>query len=178
MPFFASTARHVQMNCMRKPCVRLSSTTGHRTRLALSPLKCPSCLHTALWRSIVNYILQHEAGWSKGLLGERTIKFSDKARAAAKFMRVPADLLTHSQELQAVSSSRQNMDGYQIISFFRNKLVHQDASFQPTGLQLHECWLLIQWQVEVLILRSIGFTGKIIDRRVRAGWRGTTCEIG
>lgn len=133
--------------------------------------------HSAL-EAIVNYILEHEAGWSRALLSERANIFSDKARAAFKFMRLTNDLMEHSAELKLLSKSRQNMDGFQIISFFRNKIVHQDLNFSPNGVQLHKCWLLIQWLVEALTLTSIGYYGKIVDRRIYQGWRGSTCLLG
>ncbi|WP_444452162.1 hypothetical protein ACTTAI_14085 [Rhodobacter capsulatus] len=128
--------------------------------------------HTAL-EALVNYILEHRAGWSKSLMAEKGIKFSDKMRAAATFLRIDCDLLEQSPELRALSKSRNNMDAFDLISFIRNKLVHQDAAYQPQGLQMHEAWLLAQWLVEVLIFGIIGYRGKIRDRRLYKGWGGT-----
>jgi hypothetical protein len=38
--------------------------------------------HSAL-EAIVNFILEHRAGWSKSMMNNRSIFFSDKSRAAA-----------------------------------------------------------------------------------------------
>lgn len=127
--------------------------------------------HTAL-EALVHYILEHRAGWSKSLMAEKGIKFSDKMRAAATFLRVDCDLLEQSPELRALSMSRNNMDAFDLISFIRNKLVHQDPKYSPRGLELHEAWLLAQWLVEVLIFGIIGHRGKIRDRRLYKGWGG------
>ncbi|WP_444462519.1 hypothetical protein [Rhodobacter capsulatus] len=128
--------------------------------------------HTAL-EALVNYILEHRAGWSKSLMAEKGIKFSDKMRAAATFLRVDCDLLEQSPELRGLSRSQNNKDAFDLISFIRNKLVHQDAAYQPQGLQMHEAWLLAQWLVEVLIFGIIGYRGKIRDRRIYKGCGGT-----
>ncbi|MEM5475389.1 hypothetical protein [Pacificibacter sp. AS14] len=131
--------------------------------------------HSAL-EAIVNFILEYRAGWSNALMTSRTNSFSDKLRAACYYYGIQADLLSESPELRKVVSAR-NIDSYALISFFRNKLVHQDIKFTPTGIQLHEIWLLAQWLVEVLIFGVIGYRGKMIDRRLYQGWRGQTCQI-
>lgn len=131
--------------------------------------------HTAL-EALVNFVLEHRAGWSKSLMAEKGIRFSDKMRAAATFLRIDCDLLEQSPELRTLSKSRNNMDAFDVISFIRNKLVHQDTAYQPQGLQMHEAWLLAQWLVEVLIFGIIGHRGKIRDRRIYKGW-GSTMEL-
>lgn len=134
--------------------------------------------HTAL-EAIVNFILAYRAGWSKSLSNQRTIPFSDKARAAFWHFGPVHDLLLNSPELSKFVAGRDGMDAFGAISFFRNKLVHQDDKLAPTGIQLHEVWQLTQWMVEVLILGVIGYQGKLIDRRLYGpnAWRGTTCEM-
>jgi hypothetical protein len=132
--------------------------------------------HTAL-EAIVNYILEHQAGWSATLRSERSSPFADKASAAAAYCRFTGDALEHSPELMKLAKSRNNMNAFEVISFFRNKLVHQDAKVTPTGLQLHETWTVAMWLIEVFVFYLIGYRGQIIDRRVYTGWRGTTCEI-
>lgn len=132
--------------------------------------------HSAL-ESIVNYVLSFRAGWSSALLENKSAPFSDKSRAAAFFFGVGEDLLSYSPYLKQLSSRRNNIDAFEIISLFRNKLVHQDKKFIPTGPQLHEIWLVTQWLIEVLVFKIIGFEGEIIDRRRYGDWRGTTCKI-
>lgn len=132
--------------------------------------------HSAL-ESIVHYILGFRAGWSSTLLDNKSAKFSDKSRAAAFFFGVSSDLLSYSPYLKQLSSTRNNIDAFEIISLFRNKLVHQDKKFIPTGPQLFEVWLVTQWLIEVLVFKIIGFEGEIIDRRRYGDWRGTTCKI-
>ncbi|MBE1296349.1 MAG: hypothetical protein GJ678_08925 [Rhodobacteraceae bacterium] len=132
--------------------------------------------HSAL-ESIVNFVLEHRAGWSKSMMNNRSIAFSDKSRAAAQHFGVCTELLSQSPELAAFSIGSNGIDVFEIISRFRNKLVHQDAKHSPTGIQLHETWLIAQWLVEVLVFGVIGYRGDIIDRRVYKGWRGTTCKV-
>lgn len=132
--------------------------------------------HSAL-EAIVNFILAHRAGWSKSMMNNRTIAFSDKSRAAALHYGIDSDLLSQSPELSKFSKNNQNIDVFEIISRFRNKLVHQDTKTSPTGIQLHETWLITQWLVEILIFGVIGYRGAIIDRRIYNGWRGATCQV-
>lgn len=132
--------------------------------------------HSAL-EAIVNFVLAYRAGWSSSMMNNRTIVFSDKSRAAALHFGIHGDLLSQSPELTKFSKSKNDIDVFEIISRFRNKLVHQDTKAAPTGLQLHEAWLIAQWLVEILIFGVIGYHGTIIDRRVYRGWRGTTCQV-
>jgi hypothetical protein len=132
--------------------------------------------HSAL-EAIVNFILEHRAGWSKSMMSNRSISFSDKNRAAALHFGIDGNLLSQSPELTKFSKAAQNIDIFDIISRFRNKLVHQDTKAPPTGIQLHETWLIAQWLVEILVFGVIGYRGVIIDRRIYNGWRGTTCQI-
>lgn len=136
-----------------------------------SPQMAIIAAHTAL-EALVHYILEHRAGWSKSMMAEKGIKFSDKMRAAATFLRVDGDLLEQSPELRALSKSRNDTDAFDLLSFVRNKLVHQDPKYSPRGLELHEAWLLAQWLVEVLIFGIIGYRGTIRDRRLYKGWGG------
>ena len=132
--------------------------------------------HSAL-EAIVNFILAYRAGWSKSMLGNRSIAFSDKNRAAAQYFGIHNDLLSQSPELSKYSKSSNDTDVFEIISQFRNKLVHQDTKKSPSGIQLHETWLIAQWLVEILIFGVIGYRDAIIDRRIYDGWRGTTCQV-
>lgn len=132
--------------------------------------------HTAL-EALVNYILESRAGWSRNLMSERNISFHDKMRAAAANLGLEGNPLDMSPELVKLSRSRNNEDAYSLISLFRNKLVHQDAKLISTGRQLHEVWLLAQWMVEVFVFGVIGYRGKMIDRRLYTGWRGSTIPI-
>lgn len=132
--------------------------------------------HSSL-EAIVNYVLASQAGWSKSLMSEKSISFADKLRAATSFYRLGCDVLAFSPALIELSKSRSNLDAYGMISFIRNKLVHQDTKYAPKGIELHEAWLLSQWLIEVLIFGVIGYGGKMIDRRIYNGWRGTTCAI-
>jgi hypothetical protein len=132
--------------------------------------------HSAL-EAIVNFILSHRAGWSKSLMDNRSIAFSEKSRAAAAHFGFSGDALERSPELLKFSKANSHIDVFTIISQFRNKLVHQETKTSLSGLQLHEVWLISQWLVEVLIFGLIGYRGSIIDRRIYNGWRGTTCQV-
>lgn len=93
--------------------------------------------HTAL-EAIVNFILEHRAGWSKKLMADRSIHFADKARAAAAFCHITKDILAHSPELAKRSKSSNGADAFQLITTLRNKLVHQDPRHIPRGIELVE----------------------------------------
>lgn len=132
--------------------------------------------HSAL-EAIVNYVLSYRAGWSKRLMSTRQISFSDKCRTASVFMGLTSDILPQNYEIAKLLKENRFEDAFDVISYVRNKLVHQDLDQPLSGLQKYEALQLSQWLVEVLLLRSIGFEGKIMDRRVFDGWRGATCEI-
>ena len=132
--------------------------------------------HTAL-EAIVNCILEHQAGWSATLRSERSGPFADKMRAAAAYCRLSGYILEKSTELEKLARSRDNADGFQMISFIRNKLVHQDPKFTPTGRQLEEAWRDAMWLVEVFIFHLIDYRGDMIDRRIYSGYRGQTCQV-
>ncbi|QTN34672.1 hypothetical protein [Cognatishimia activa] len=132
--------------------------------------------HSAL-EAIVNFILQYRADWSKSMLANRTISFADKSRSAASHAKVNEGLLDKSPRLQEYSKSNNNIDAFELISRFRNILVHQDFREGPTGIELHEAWSITMWLVEVLIFAVIGYRGEIIDRRNYDGYRGETCLI-
>ncbi|WCR11279.1 hypothetical protein JHW45_02425 [Paracoccus stylophorae] len=131
--------------------------------------------HSAL-EAITNYILEHLAGWSKAMRTDRTTSFCDKLRAAVVFMGVDVNILEHSPQAEALSRNR-NMDAFEMISFIRNKIVHQDAKYVPKALELHETWLVMQWLTEVLILGMVGYEGEIVDRRIYTGWSGKKCVL-
>lgn len=132
--------------------------------------------HSAL-EALVNFILEHRAGWSRLLMVARGVAFHDKMRAAAHYLGLRCNMLEHSPQLRKRMESHPDMDAFWAISFFRNKLVHQDLKLRPTGLELHEIWLLAQWLVEVLIFGVIGYPGQMIDRRIYTGWSGTMMQI-
>ena len=131
--------------------------------------------HTGL-EALVNYILTAEAGWSEKLVENRSIAFPDKLRASAAFFGLSGAEFEQLPELKPLAKNR-SFDAFELVSFFRNRVVHQDQKFTPSGIQLHEAWLLEQWVLEVLILAVIGYRGKIIDRRAYKGWRGTVVQV-
>jgi hypothetical protein len=132
--------------------------------------------HSAL-EAVVNFILESRAGWSRNLMKERAITFSDRMRAATANVGLKVDPSDPFPELKKIVTARNLDDVYMLISFCRNKLVHQDQNFRFEGLRLHETWLVMQWLVEVLVFGVIGYRGKMIDRRAYSGWRGMTIEI-
>lgn len=149
-----------------------ASNASRNVSIEMSIIAAQSALE-----AIVNFILEHRAGWSKSMMSNRSIEFSDKNRAAALHFGIDNNLLSQSPELAKFSKAKNNIDIFDIISRFRNKLVHQNIKEPPTGIQLVETWLIAQWLVEILIFGVIGYRGKIIDRRIYSGWRGTTCQV-
>ncbi len=149
-----------------------ASNASRRVSIEMSIIAAHSALE-----AIVHYILGYRAGWSKPLMKNRTIAFADKSRAATLHFGIEGDLLSMSPELSKFSSENSNIDVFEIISQFRNRLVHQDTKGALSGIQLHESWLISQWLVEVLVFGVIGYRGTIIDRRAYGEWRGTTCQV-
>ncbi|WP_146038626.1 hypothetical protein [Paracoccus sp. SY] len=131
--------------------------------------------HGAL-EALTNFILEYQAGWFGSLSTER-ISFCDKLRAASAYIGISDQIMKHSENLERLSRSRNNMDPFEILSFIRNKIVHQDPKYLPKGLELHEAWLMMQWLVEVLIFGIIGYEGEIVDRRIYRGWSGQKCTL-
>lgn len=132
--------------------------------------------HSAL-EAIVNYILEHCAGWNARLMKSRDISFADKMAAAYFFYSSDVQLLALSPKLRAWSTSNNSKNGFEAISHMRNKIVHQDMKHAPSGTELHESWLLMQWLVEILIFAVMGYNGVIGDRRAYTGSRNATYTI-
>lgn len=131
--------------------------------------------HTCL-ETLVNHILADEAGWSKGLLGSK-VPFHDKLRAAASFVAVDAELLEHAPLVRDRAKSFNNVDGYEMLSIYRNRFVHSGREFSYDGLELHQAWEYGQWLCELLIFHLLKYRGKMADRRNTSRFLGTTVDV-
>jgi hypothetical protein len=131
--------------------------------------------HAAL-ETLVPYLLTQRAGWSKDLMSKQ-IKFSDKLRAAFNYIGISDDPFRHLNELKKRAKSESNIDAYDIVSLFRNRIVHQGKVFKYTGVELFEVWQLSQWFCEVILLYWFGYRGDMNDRRRYSGWRGDLVPV-
>ncbi len=127
--------------------------------------------HAAL-ETIVPHLLKTKAGWSTNLLKNREISFHDKLRAAIQFVGLSVDPLEHLVALQARSKQLSNADAYEVVSIFRNRIVHQSKPFNYGGAELIEVWNLSQWLCEILLFFWFNYRGDMNDRRQQSGWRG------
>ena len=125
---------------------------------------------------LVNHILQARGGWNGDLLGQRT-PFHAKVRACCAFVGLTSDLMEHSPYLKAWAKRKSSIDAFEVITRFRNGLVHGDADFSYSGIEIVECWEMQQWLVEVLLFYLIGYRHKMNDRRRLTGWKGPSVQV-
>lgn len=126
--------------------------------------------HAAL-ETIVPHILRSKAGWSNNLLSKQ-ISFNDKLRAAAQFVGLSDSPYENLEALQKRSKEQSNVDAYELLSIFRNRIVHQGKPFKYTGTELMEVWNLSQWLCEIFLFYWLDYRGEMNDRRQYQGWRG------
>ena len=126
--------------------------------------------HAAL-ETLVPHVLSIQGGWSDALI-KNTRRFHDKLRAAANFIRLDSDLLEHSPEVRKRAKKEGNMDAFELLSKFRNRIVHADKNFNVTGQELMEIWQFSQWLCEIIIFYLMNYRGKMYDRRRYTGFRG------
>lgn len=119
---------------------------------------------------MVHHILEVHGGWSKTHTSKRDIKFADKSRAAFKLIRCAADPLEHSPKLQAFAKAKSDLDAFDIVSLFRNKLTHNDPKFSYEGMELYEVWSVSQWLCEMFVFYCLGYLGEATDRRRYGDW--------
>jgi len=126
--------------------------------------------HAAL-ETLVPHVLSIQGGWSDALI-KNTRRFHDKLRAAANFIRLDSDLLEHSPEVRKRAKKEGNMDAFELLSKFRNRIVHADKNFNVTGQELMEIWQFSQWLCEIIIFYLMNYREKMYDRRRYTGFRG------
>jgi len=69
------------------------------------------------------------------------------------------------------------LDGFELLSKFRNRIVHSEKNFNVSGIELMEVWQISQWLCELLIFHIIGYQGKMYDRRRYSGFKGPAVSI-
>ncbi len=87
--------------------------------------------HAAL-ETLVPHLLATKAGWSNNLLAKQ-VSFHDKLRAAANFAGIVGDPFEHLPDLKSRSKAESNIDAYELLSKFRNRIVHQGKPFNYKG---------------------------------------------
>lgn len=131
--------------------------------------------HAAL-ETIVPHLLKERAGWSSSLLNSGSA-FHDKLRAAATFIGLKSAPDEHAPETQKRSKDFSNADAFQLISLFRNRIVHQGKRFKYSGVELMEVWEMSQWLCEIFIFYFLQYRGVMNDRRRYTGWQGPAVPI-
>ncbi len=70
-----------------------------------------------------------------------------------------------------------NLDAFEILSKFRNRIVHADKNFNVTGHELMEIWQFSQWLCEVMLFYLLNYRGEMYDRRRHTGFRGPAVSV-
>ncbi|RVT85544.1 hypothetical protein DXV76_07245 [Rhodobacteraceae bacterium CCMM004] len=122
-----------------------------------------SCLE-----SLAATILKEKAGWSSELV--RRSSAQDRLRAAAVFIGVVDDILKHSPRASRECRERNNEDGYALLARWRNATVHYSNDIVLDGEAAVEAFEVSQWLVEILILATVGYKGRLVDRRIMTGY--------
>ena len=130
----------------------------------------------AALETLVPHVLSTKAGWSKDLINSKS-KFVDQLRAASAFLGLSADLFEHSPELRKKLLGMNNLDEFDLLGVFRNRIVHQGRVFKYSGIELHEIWCFAQWLVEIFIFAMIGYRKEMNDRRKYKGWSGGSVNV-
>lgn len=130
----------------------------------------------AALETLIPHILATKAGWSKDLIKSKS-KFVDQLRAASAFIGLSADLFEHSPKLKRKQMGFDNLDEFDLLGVFRNRIVHQGQRFEYSGLELHEIWCFAQWLVEIFIFSMIGYREEMNDRRKYSGWSGGSVQV-
>lgn len=126
--------------------------------------------------TLVPHILSSRAGWSSNLLGLQS-SFHDKIRAAATFIGLNTNLYEHLPEIEKKAKILNNIDAYEMLTRFRNQIVHQGKPFKYSALELMEAWQFSQWLAEIVLFYYLGYRGKMIDRREYGGYVGSTVQV-
>ena len=130
--------------------------------------------HTAL-ETLVPHLLLTRFGWSNSKLQDKA--FHDKLRAVVGLVGLLGDPFEHLPEIGNRALLESCRDAYELLSRFRNRIVHPGDGFKYTGVELTEVWNFSLWLCEVLIFFYIGYRGKMNDRRKYNGWRGGAVAV-
>lgn len=129
----------------------------------------------AALETLVPAILGRKAGWKGTILAEQR-PFHEKIRAVLHFCSVGDDPFQHLPKLRERAKSFNDADGFEMLSIFRNRVVHANE-FKYSGLELYEAWSLSQWICEILMFYLIKYTGPMYDRRQYSGWRESANSV-
>lgn len=120
--------------------------------------------------AITSYLLREKGGWSKNLLNKAAL--SDKIRAATRLIGLEDHLFTHCSELKARLGGSHH-DEFELLTLFRNKIIHSDNEFTYSGIELYEAYNVYQWLIEMFVFFMTGYRNGMTDRRKRTGYTET-----
>lgn len=90
---------------------------------------------------------------------------------------VPAQLPDLAQVLRA---KEQWQDAVPLVPWLRNQVVHpmlRNGRFGPTHEVVLAGWKLACWYLELVLLRRLGYTGRISNRLETNNWVGQTVPV-
>jgi hypothetical protein len=110
----------------------------------------------------------------------------DRLRMVLECARIPLDIdgallpvsAMHAEQVK--QSQNLDLDGADLVTWTRNRLVHPEATQEPvyrlSGL-VAEVWMLTSHYLVLLILNSLGYQGAYRDLRRRQGWASETVKV-
>lgn len=110
----------------------------------------------------------------------------DRLRMVLEDARIPLDIdrtllpVSAKYAEQVKQSQKLDLDGADLVTWTRNRLVHPEATQEPvyrlSGL-VAEVWLLTSHYLVLLTLNSLGYQGDYRDLRRRHGWASETAKV-
>jgi len=105
------------------------------------------------------------------------IKAGEKIKILLDEMGIPAKIHSKLGILQRLANKKDWRSGPRVIIEMRNDLVHPDKKIkQPLVDEIHECWQLAQYYVELVLLRLFKYKGKYRDR-IAGGRDGQVSDV-
>lgn len=101
----------------------------------------------------------------RGRGGYERLTAADRLRLLLRWAGVTPEIPAHLSKLQAKAADNNGkMDGSDLITWTRNRVVHPDKHDQlPDGLA-PESWMLAMWYAELIILKLLGYDGYFRNR--------------
>ncbi len=144
-------------------------------------------LEHVLWQALVLGGRMNAKQFNGRTLYEgRELAGHDRLRMVLEDARIPLDIdrtllpasAKHAEQVKL--SQKLDLDGADLVTWTRNRLVHPEATQEPvyrlSGL-VAEVWLLTSHYLVLLILKSLGYQGDYRDLRRRHGWASETAKV-
>jgi hypothetical protein len=97
---------------------------------------------------------------------------ADQLRLLFTYLSIPLSVPTELEELCKLTHGR-GLDGPEILTFIRNKLVHPPKlNSKQERYPYYQAYTLAKWYLELSLLKLGGFCGKYQNRTRKERWRG------